>query len=86
MVYQKKEQADKNHKSRLREAAESKLSTSSRKIPGLEGKSIDEIIHELEVHQIELEIDGSVSIYDVIKRSDERMYASKRLMKSKKNK
>ena len=52
MVDQKKKQTDKNLKSRLRDAAESKLSISYRKVPGLKGKSIDEIMHELEVHQI----------------------------------
>ena len=59
MVDQKKKQTDKNLKSRLRDAAESKLSISYHKVPGLKGKSIDEIIHELEVHQIELEMQNS---------------------------
>jgi diguanylate cyclase (GGDEF)-like protein/PAS domain S-box-containing protein len=48
-----------NSKSALRDAAESKLSTSLRKRSGLKNKSIDEIIHELEVHQIELEMQNS---------------------------
>ena len=59
MVNQKKEQADKNLKSRLRDAAESKLASLYHKVPGFKDKSIDEIIHELEVHQIELEMQNS---------------------------
>lgn len=59
MVNQNKKAEDKNFKSALRDAAESKLSTSLRKVPRLKGKSIDEIIHELEVHQIELEMQNS---------------------------
>ena len=59
MVNQNKKAEDKNSKSLLRDAAESKLSTSLRKTPGLKTKPIDEIIHELEVHQIELEMQNS---------------------------
>jgi PAS domain S-box-containing protein len=59
LVDQNKKAEDKNSKALLRAAAESKLSISYRKAPGLKGKSIDEIIHELEVHQIELEMQNS---------------------------
>ena len=59
MVNQNKNAEDKNSKSLLRDAAESKLSTSLRKAPWLKTKPIDEIIHELEVHQIELEMQNS---------------------------
>ena len=59
MGNQNKKAEDKNFKSLLRDAAESKLSTSLRKAPGLKTKPIDEIIHELEVHQIELEMQNS---------------------------
>ena len=54
-----KNSKDENSKSALRDAAESKLSTSLSKRSGLKDKSIDEIIHELEVHQIELEMQNS---------------------------
>jgi len=56
---QNKNAKDENSKSALRDAAESKLSVSLRKKSGLQKKSIDEIIHELEVHQIELEMQNN---------------------------
>ena len=56
MVNQNKKAEDKNSKALLRADAESKLASQYRKVPGLKDKSIDEIIHELEVHQIELEM------------------------------
>jgi diguanylate cyclase (GGDEF)-like protein/PAS domain S-box-containing protein len=57
---QNKKSENKNFTSLLRDAAEAKLSYSLRNtIPGLEDKSIDEIIHEIEVHRIELEMQNS---------------------------
>jgi PAS domain S-box/PAS domain S-box/diguanylate cyclase (GGDEF) domain len=56
---QNKKAKDKNPSSLLRDAAESKLSTFPYTSPGLKDKPIDEIVHELEVHQIELEMQNS---------------------------
>ncbi len=52
---------DKNYEFVLRNAAESKLLASQNKSSGLilKGKPVDEIIHELEVHQIELEMQNN---------------------------
>ena len=59
MEIQNKKAKDKNPSSLLRDAAESKLSTLPYTSPGLKDKPIDEIVHELEVHQIELEMQNS---------------------------
>ena len=59
MINQNKKTTDKNLKSSLRDDAELRLSTSPRKVEWLKDKPIDEIIHELEVHQIELEMQNN---------------------------
>ena len=50
---------NKNHEAALRDAAELQLSTYLHKKPEPKDKSIDTILHELEVHQIELEMQNS---------------------------
>jgi diguanylate cyclase (GGDEF)-like protein/PAS domain S-box-containing protein len=59
LVNQNNNEKNKNHKASLRDAAELKLASSSYKKSGLKDKSIDEIVHELEVHQIELEMQNN---------------------------
>jgi diguanylate cyclase (GGDEF)-like protein/PAS domain S-box-containing protein len=50
---------NKSYKASLRDAAELKLSSSYHKKSELKDKSIVEIVHELEVHQIELEMQNN---------------------------
>jgi PAS domain S-box-containing protein len=56
LAIQNKKTVDKNLKSGLRDVEEAKLASLPHKAPEIKNKEIDEIIYELEVHQIELEM------------------------------
>ena len=64
LAIQNKKTVDKNLKFGLRDAEKAKLVSLSLKAPEIKNKEIDEIIHKLEVHQIQLEMQN-----DELKRS-----------------